>query len=1439
YTSADQLQNTAFSPPSPPILGGTGFSKSPRIGGFRGREKREPFRREGGEVPQSRVSEEQAQAATEQLKQTAIAQSALFVIEYALAQLWMAWGVHPVAAIGHSIGEYVAACLAGVFSLEEALFIVAIRGQLMQQLPTGAMLSVSLSSSEVQPLLGEELSLAASNAPSLCVVSGTTDAIATLQARLTAQGVDCRRLHTSHAFHSQMMDPIVESFKEQLINVTLKPPQIPFVSNVTGTWITAEEATNPSYWARHLRETVRFNQGITELLQQPERVLLEVGPGRTLSTFAKRHPGSEQVVLTSMRHPNEKHSDMAFLLNALGRLWLAGVPVEWSGFYAHEQRHRIPLPTYPFERQRYWIEPQSKADNAAHQLTKKPNIADWFYIPSWKRSLLPGQVQLASNAEKTSCWLVFSDAVGLGEKIIKRLELDGHDVITVTVGEQFTQLSRSAYTINPQQRDDYDCLLKALQALDLTPNAIAHLWSLTPNESAQSQNQFFEDCQNLGFYSLLFLAQALGKQEIANPLEILVVTNNIQDVYGDERLCPEKATVLGMCKVIGQEYPNIICRSIDVEIPKSGTETQLINQLLGEFTLGVAENVVAYRGKHRWVQTFEPVQIDEVSKEKIPLREGGVYLITGGLSGIGLVLAEYLARTVRAKLILIGRKDVNPQSPNPKLLEAFGAEVLVASADIANKEQMQNAIALATKRFGTIHGVIHAAGVRSVNTVQAISRAECEKQFQAKVQGLFVLEEVLQGIDLDFCLLMSSLASILGLLGKAAYPAANIFMDAFAHKHNQSHPSRWISVNWDNWLTEETLEFSTRPNTLQWYMTPQEGVEAFQRILSMGAFTQVVVSTGDLQARLDQWTQPKPTENSQKVDLLSLHSRPNLHSTYIAPRNPVEQTFAEIWEQLLGIEQVGIHDNFFDLGGDSVLGIQLIAKANQAGFQLSTRQVFECQTIAELAAVAGIRSKQVQQDIVTGSLSLTPIQHWFFEQNQPEPHHWNQAVWLEVQQAVDPVLLEQALRQLLIHHDALRLRFTHSESSWQQVNASPDTIVPFTRLDLSAVSPEAQIPALKAAATELHATLNLSEGPIVRVAFFDRGATLSSYLLISIHHLAVDVVSWRILLQDFQTAYQQLVEGQAIQLPPKTTSFKQWAEQLKQYAHSAEVRRELDYWLGAFCDRLSPLPVDYPEGANTVASAQTVSVALSVEETQVLLQQVPAVYRTQTDEVLLAAMVQAFARWTGVSSLLIDLERSGRDVIFNDVDLSRTIGWFTTLFPALLSLGEDANHPGEALKALKEQLRRIPSEGIGYGVLRYLSEDATLTEKLGTLPPAEVVFLYLGQFEESLPQSSLFKLTREFSGSERSLRGIRPHLLQVTGLIDRGQLQVSWTYSENVHRRTTVERLAQNFVEALRLLLTHCQSPEAGGYTPSDFSAAKISQTDLSKLLAQAKQFGG
>jgi acyl transferase domain-containing protein len=300
-----------------------------------------------------------AEEAAQRLNQTSITQPALFVVEYALARLWTAWGVLPADMVGHSIGEYVAACLAGVFSLEDALALVAARGRFMQSLPSGSMLAVRLPEQAIRSLIdGDELSLAAINSPSLCTVSGPEKAVEDFEERLTEQNVDCRRLHTSHAFHSNMMDPVIDAFAEEVKRARRNPPRIPFVSNVTGTWITPDEAMAPDYWAKHLRRTVRFSDGVRELLKEPNRVFLEVGPGNTLSTLVKQHlNGSEhEAVHSSIRHPHEQE-DAAFILNTLGRLWLAGVEVDWFVFHEEARRHRVPLPTYPFERRRYWVEP--------------------------------------------------------------------------------------------------------------------------------------------------------------------------------------------------------------------------------------------------------------------------------------------------------------------------------------------------------------------------------------------------------------------------------------------------------------------------------------------------------------------------------------------------------------------------------------------------------------------------------------------------------------------------------------------------------------------------------------------------------------------------------------------------------------------------------------------------------------------------------------------------------------------------------------------------------------------------------------------------------------------------------------------------------------------------------------------------------------------------
>ena len=578
-----------------------------------------------------------------------------------------------------------------------------------------------------------------------------------------------------------------------------------------------------------------------------------------------------------------------------------------------------------------------------------------------------------------------------------------------------------------------------------------------------------------------------------------------------------------------------------------------------------------------------------------------------------------------------------------------------------------------------------------------------------------------------------------------------------------------------------------------------------------------------------------PLTPSGKVDRRALPSpdaaRPDLDGDYVPASTPVEKKLAEIWSQLLGIERIGVHDNFFALGGDSILSIQIVSRANQAGLQLTPTQLFQHQTIAELAAVAGVAPAiEAEQAMVNGPVPLTPIQHWFFEQAFDDPHHFNQVLLLAVAPGLDLALLDRAMQSLVAHHDALRLRFVEGSAGWEQFHAAPEGSAVVTRVDLSAVALAEQPGGIERLAGELQASLDLQRGPLVRVAHFQLGAKQADRLLLVIHHLAVDGVSWRILLDDLRTAYEQLRQGLPIQLPPKTTSFKRWAERLAAYARSGALSSQVGYWLAVPGHPAEPLPVDGTWGPNTAGSAHIVSTLLSAGDTRALLQEAPQAYNTQINDVLLTALVQAFAPWTQCRSLLIDLESHGREDLFDDVDLTRTVGWFTAMFPVELSLGEGLG-PGDSIKSVKEQLRRIPQRGIGYGLLRYLQGDKDVAGQLESRPRPEISFNYLGQFGLNWSDAGQPKPAEVSSGPYRSPRGLRPHVLEVVGSVAGSQLRMDWVYSENIHRRETIEALAQSFIYQLRALIAHCQSPEAGGYTPFDFPKAKVSQKDLDRLV--------
>ncbi|HYW40567.1 MAG TPA: SDR family NAD(P)-dependent oxidoreductase [Terriglobales bacterium] len=757
-------------------------------------------------------SEQDTAAAAEKLSHTGFTQPALFSIEYALAQWWIAHGIAPSAMIGHSIGEYVAACLAGVFSLEDGLQLSAIRGRLMGEMPSGSMLSVAMAAETLS--LPTDLALAAINGPEQCVVSGPTDAIQKFAGELEKRAVPCRVLHTSHAFHSAMMDPMLASFRAHLAKVSLRAPKIPYLSNVTGTWITAAEATDPGYWTKHLRNTVHFSEGLAELFRDPARVFLEVGPGQALTSLTRQHSGKPKSskVLSSMRHPQEQVSDAVFLLNTAGQLWIAGLSVDWNALHAGEEPRRVSLPTYPFERQRYWIEPgekvlASKAAEAA--LSVAAPIAEaaqgeqWFHRRVWRKS----PAEKTSPADDT-CWLLFLDETGLGREISKQLKTSGHEVLEVVVGDKYKRMGAGSYAIRPGERDDYDELLKDIVKRGHPPTRILHLWLVTAATPGRSVDQTLD----LSFYSLLFLAQAWGDQDLG-AVEIACVSNGLQSVSGEDVFEPTRAALLGPVRVIPKEFPGVFCRSLDLD-RNIQDRRRAASDIVAECSLRSSDSCVAYRQSERWVETFESTSL-RTQTSGTRLREKGVYLIVGGLGGIGLVLAEHLARTVHARLVLVGRTPLPPASEwqavldKPKgangarqkiaklrEMESLGAEVLTISADVTDFKQIAEALRIARQRFGDIHGVIHAAGLIEDGPLQIKTRESAARVLAPKIQGTLVLRQALGNSKLDFLLLFSSISSVAPPAGQVDYAAANTFLDAFALSQSGKPVT---AVNWGLW----------------------------------------------------------------------------------------------------------------------------------------------------------------------------------------------------------------------------------------------------------------------------------------------------------------------------------------------------------------------------------------------------------------------------------------------------------------------------------------------------------------------------------------------------------------------------------------------------------------------------------------------------------------
>jgi len=592
-----------------------------------------------------------------------------------------------------------------------------------------------------------------------------------------------------------------------------------------------------------------------------------------------------------------------------------------------------------------------------------------------------------------------------------------------------------------------------------------------------------------------------------------------------------------------------------------------------------------------------------------------------------------------------------------------------------------------------------------------------------------------------------------------------------------------------------------------------------------------------------------PLTPNGKVDRAALpapgQERPELETTYVAPRNWVEETLTEIWALVLHIEQVGIHDNFFELGGDSILSIQVIARAAKVGVQLTPKQLFERQTIAALAAVADTTAAmRVERTIMMGEIPLTPIQCWFFEQQLPDPHLASTTLLFEAREVLDATLLKQVVHSLVVYHEVLRLRFVQGKTGWQQLFTEPNAEATFSYIDLSTLPSATRNAALESATVTLRRRLNLAQGPLAQVVLFHIGPEKPDHLLLIMHYLLADSYSWTIMVDDLQTAYRQLGRGEAISLPPRTTSFHEWASHGQAYAQSEAWQREQAYWLAQaenIRTQVEYLPTGAPATDPLTGATCTFVQALTAEET-LWFEDVTQAYHTRPGIVLLTVLAQTCSQWTGQGTLLVDLEddlwldeigeqtEHGRLCpveVATGVDFAHTIGQFARLFPILLDVG--AEDTAALLRTIKKQVLQVPNLGIGYGMLRYLNRDETVTTLLRDLPQAQVHFSYRQHVDLTQSEAALFHPAHNPDFGTKPPEG-QHYPLALTGYIAEERLHLEWTYNEQLYRRKTIEKLAEYTLDTLHLLVAQNQSPAAGDYTPADFPLAGLSQEELDEL---------
>jgi len=873
------------------------------------------------------------------ISETRYTQPLIFIIEYALAKLIQSYGITPKAMIGHSLGEYTAAVLSGVFSYEDALKLLYKRGQLIHSLPSGKMISVLTTYDKIEKYIQtDEVSLAVVNSEKQFVLSGTIEAIESLEEKLKLADIPCIKLKTSHAFHSSMLTAILDTFRNEFTSLVLNKPNIPFVSNLTGEYISIEEATSADYWVSHMRNTVLFENGIKRLLKDfPKECYLEVGPGRTLTSLFKQNIQNKDNYAISLLDKNN-NNEMKYFLNQLGVLWSKGLSVNWENLH-QSKRKKIPLPTYSFKKDSY----ASEVDLEKQIMSfidrgniRNSNIDEWVYRPYWRSSYWLHKKR-KTHSDKA---IVFADKKGLSDVLIDMLKKNKTSITIVFPGEEFTN-ENWVYTINPDNENDFRKLFKSLEN-DEKFSKIYHTWTYnftTDKENISSEAEY----RSIGYESIIKIFQNGHMRFKEDECEFITITNNLFPA-DSKKIIPEKATILGVTRVIPLEFNHIKCKTIDID----GLDKKNISGLLKELSYESNDNEIVIKRGERYVEDFERINF-KFNKDIKTIKRNGVYLITGASGGVGKLLAHYLSSKYQANLVLLSRKKIKDELFLDSLRKN-GSQIFYIESDVSDENKLREGLRLAENEIGQINGVIHAAGVGDKAGIILRRRHEEESAiFAAKVTGCLALYSQFENRKLDFFLNFSSQNVVLPNIGQSGYIASNIFLDYFSIKNNQTFPI--VSVAWDtikgigmavDYL--EKLDKNHKEAIERNALNSEEVIKVFERVLYINLSFQIVSPT-NLKEKIKSLAIDK-SESAPKSMFDSLSTinteirreRPILKEEYVAPNSDVEVTLTGLLEKLLAITPIGMNDDFFELGIDSIKIVTLsnqISKEYEVDFPLN------------------------------------------------------------------------------------------------------------------------------------------------------------------------------------------------------------------------------------------------------------------------------------------------------------------------------------------------------------------------------------------------------------------------------------------------------------------------------------------------------------------------